>query len=175
MKIDVAPHRTLNSEEASLLGMLIPDNVSNKFDNLVGHVACAQFIIQKHQFIEQSKKDDGIEPTDEKLISLLTSFRANNSNALTSLKTSSEQLLKNFAEEYSRKANLTNFVEPIKKHVDLRTGWLNNVWASIVGAFLYSIIVGIVIFTVTVVQPESKFAKAFRILFVDTTEVPKGN
>ena len=101
MKNDVLPHRSVNNLESELLGKLIPKDGKNKFESLVGHVAFAQYAVQKHQFVEQTKKEEGAEPSEERLCSLLFSFRPDNSNALSTLRSSSEQLLHNVAEEYA--------------------------------------------------------------------------
>ena len=100
------------------------------------------------------------------------SFKDINSVALSSLKQQSENLLREYTEEYLENAKREEILEPIEEIVRKHTNFWSAIWTNIVAAILYSLIIAIVIFTATAAVPDTKFSKIIRILL---DEAPKQN
>jgi len=158
---------SLHKEEAEVLGKMKPVDSSDRFQQLISLLSFGQYLTHKHQFIEQTIKDDKKPPSNEKLQVLTSSFRAPQSTALTTIKSTSESLLKNFAEEYARLKNTNEFLIPVREHINSRTGFWHSFVAHVFAAFAYSLFVASIVFIATVASPDSKFSKAFKILFVE--------
>lgn len=143
---------------------LIPQNNDNqsKHDAIVGKLAYTQYVIQKYQFIEKSRKDNGAYPGEAKMETLISFFGAHGGDALSNLRASAEAELKAYSDELLYKKT----EEIIVKH---KSFW-GAVFASIMGAFLYSIIIALIIFSITIGMPNTKIARISEILLEDTAE-----
>ena len=150
-------------EGKSIFGKLVPPSTDSKSKHeiIIGKLAYAQYIIQKYQFIEKSKQDNGVYPGEAKIRTLISYFD-DHGDALEILKTKAETELGSYTDEL-----LYNKTEEIIiKH---KSFW-NSVSAGIAGAFIYSIIIALVIFSATIGMPDTKFSRIAEILIENGSE-----
>ena len=165
--------------------LMAPDDKKSKLSEVSGMIAYANYALQKHQYIEQFKKENHDEPpSDDLLKSIILSFKTDGA-ALDGLRQQSERLLREYAEEYAIAMGSRRIVKPIetaiktetrslRASVDERMRFWPGVGASMLGALFYSFLVAVVIFITTVSAPETKFSRAFTILF-EEAQVQKGS
>ncbi|MDJ0659386.1 MAG: hypothetical protein QNJ42_07825 [Crocosphaera sp.] len=163
----------LMQEDEEVFAILIAStNNNSKHDELLGMVAYAKYSLQKHQYVSLYKRENRQLPSKEVLKAIITPFKDKNSDALSSLKQSSDQFLKEYAKEYLENAKQEEIIQPIEKVIEKNTNFWVSVWASIVGAFIYSVVIALVILIVTAAIPDNKFARIIKILLEDnTTEI----
>lgn len=156
---------TISQEDAIVFSKLLPaESNMSKFDRVAGMIAYAQYALHKHQFIEQYSKEEGKPPSEDHLKTIIMTFKDENGTALESLKEQSKNLLREYAKEYADSVEHSQILNPIKEEVQKRTRFWPNVAASMIGAFLYSLLVAIIIFIATSAMPQAKFSKIIRLL-----------
>jgi hypothetical protein len=150
-------------ESRTIFRKLIPqdNDFQSKHDAIIGKLAYTQYVIQKYQFIEKSRQDDGEYPGEAKMETIISFFGAQG-DALANLKASAEAELTAYSDEllYRRTEEI------VVKH---KSFW-GAVFASMTGAFLYSIIIALVIFSITIGMPNTKIARISEILLENTDE-----
>ncbi|MDJ0581238.1 hypothetical protein [Crocosphaera sp.] len=163
----------LIQEDEEVFSILIAStNKNSKHDELLGMVAYAKYSLQKHQYVSLYKRENRQLPSKEVLKAIITPFKDENSDALSSLKQSSEQFLKEYTQEYLENTKQEKIIQPLEKVIEKNTNFWVAVWAGIVGAFIYSVIIALVILIVTAAIPNNKFARIIKILLEDnTTEI----
>ena len=155
----------LIQEDAKVFAILIPPEKRNlsKFEEVSGLIAYAQYSLQKHQFVIKYQQEEGQPPTEVHIRSIVMSFKDVNSAALLSLKQQSENLLREYAQEYLENAKHEEILDPIEKIIKKHTNFWSSLWANLVAAVFYSFVVAIIVFTATSAVPNSKFAQIIKI------------
>ncbi|MEZ4678230.1 MAG: hypothetical protein R2932_28845 [Caldilineaceae bacterium] len=128
------------------------------------------YSLQKHQFTTKYEQDEGQPPTEAHIRSIVMSFKDVNSAALLSLKQQSENLLREYAKEYLENAKREEILEPIERIVKRHTNFWSSIWANLVAAVVYSLIVAVIIFTATAAVPNTKFSQIIRIIMEEQSE-----
>jgi len=151
-------------EGKNIFNKLVPSNIGkhSKYDEILGKLSYTQYIIQKYQYIEKSKQDNGVYPTEDEIRTIISYF-GNHGEALSVLKTQAAAEL----QEYTDELLFERTEEIIVKH---KSFW-GSVFASIVAAFIYSIIISLIIFTITVGMPDTKLSRITTILFEKNSKV----
>jgi hypothetical protein len=127
------------------------------YDRIVGMIAYCQYLIQKYQWLEKSKQDNTTYPTDAEVKGIILYYSSEKGDAIESLKKTSELQLKGCIKDFITKETEAM----LKKH----TRFWNSVCANLVSSFIYSLIIGAIIFSATASMPNTKFSRIIKILF----------
>ncbi|MDJ0510546.1 MAG: hypothetical protein QNJ64_15030 [Crocosphaera sp.] len=84
---DYDPFLIQEDEEVFTILFVSTDN-SSKLDQVLGMIAYARYSRQKHQFVSRYKRGNGKYPSKAEIKAIITSFKDENSDALSSLKQS---------------------------------------------------------------------------------------
>ena len=127
------------------------------YDKIIGMIAYSQYMIRKYQYLEKSKRDNGTYPTDAEIKGIILYYSSEQGDAIAALKKTSELQLKECIKDFVTKET----EDMLKKH----TKFWTSVWANLVSSFIYSLIIGAIIFSATASMPDTKFSKIVKILF----------
>lgn len=148
---------TLVERDIIFKKLVLEDTKSQtSYGRIVGMIAHCQYLIQKYQYLEKSKLDQGTYPTDSEIEALIKYF-SSGSIAIESLKKTAELQLKECIKDFINKET----EDMLKKH----TKFWSSVWANLVSSFIYSLIIGAIIFSATASMPDTKFSRCVKILF----------
>jgi hypothetical protein len=70
--------------------------------------------------------------------------------------------------QYLEKSKRDNGTYPTEDMLKKHTKFWNSVWANLVSSFIYSLIIGAIIFSATASLPNTKFSRIIKILFENT-------
>ncbi len=154
----------LSQEDADVFKILVSPDDTSRVDKISGMIAYSQYTLQKHQFIQQYLKENGEYPNVDHLKAIILTFKNENGETLFLLKEGSKRLLKEYAEEYSEIVQHNNILDPIDKIVGKHTKFWPSVASGIVGSFIYSLVIAMVLFIALATVPDSSFAKIVRII-----------
>ncbi len=157
MKKPATPSENLTVLEGDLIfRKLVPteDDSQSQYHRVVGMLAYAQYMIQKYQYIEKAHRDDGTYPSDEKMKGIIR--YSSEEKTLGTLKKNSESELHEL---------ISSFVcEEVEDKIKKYTQFGTAVGASVVASLVYSVLIAIIIFSATVLAPDTKFSRIIRIL-----------
>lgn len=173
-----------DEEDAKVFDLLAGDMPESSPQYLVALLAYAEYARQKHEFIQRYWKEKARSPSDEIVRTLIFTFTSRDSTPLNDLKKRSEARLIAYAQQITSDRVVTTLREIIKESsesieaaiaqnsesieaaIARNTRFWMAVWSGVVASFIFSTVIAIAIFTVTVSGPDSnRFVKAARILF----------
>jgi hypothetical protein len=155
----------LVKEDQKVFEILNPTGrLLSKSEEIAGMIAYAQYSLQKHQYVEQYQHETGELPTEDKLRSIVMSFRNENSAALASLRSKSDMLLREYAREYLDNEYKEQIIEPIQRVIERQTSFWNSIASNLAGAILYTLLFGVILFSATASLPNTKFSKIMKII-----------
>lgn len=155
----------LVKEDQQVFEILNPTGrILSKSEQIVGMIAYAQYSLQKHQYVEQYQQEIGEFPTEDKLRTIVMSFRKENSAALSNLRSKSDMLLREYTREYLNNEYKEQVIEPIQRVIERRTNFWNSIASNLVGAILYTLLFGVIVFTATASLPNTKFSRIMKII-----------
>lgn len=177
---------SVSEEDARIFTLLSKDFDKSEFHSLAVMIAYANYAMQKHEFIEWHKKNHKIPPSNEQLRAIVFSYQNVQSYRLKDLRETSEKRLKEILEDNSKKIARDKIIEPLKSEFHQNTRSLNTLinsktksledslkknggfWQAVLfgvsANIAYSIFIAVIVFTITVVFPENKVSRAFKIL-----------
>jgi hypothetical protein len=144
--------------------LIPPGRILSKSEEISGMIAFAQYSLQKYQYVEQYMQEYGKPPTEDLVRTIVMSFRKGNSAALSSLKSRSEILLREYAREYLQNEYKEQIINPIQKVIERQTSFWNSIVSNLTGAMLYTLIFGVIVFTATASLPDTKFSRIMKII-----------
>lgn len=137
---------------------------NNSHESLVGKIAYSKYIDQKYAFIQENIEKNNCNPTAEEIIVIIKLFEQK--GAIQSLRNDAKYEL----EEYTN--NLV--YSEIKKYLNNKRNFVLSIGASIIGAFIYSFIIALAIFSSTYGDPESRISRALDALISQEVVTSKG-
>ena len=132
---------------------LVKTDTRNNYDSLVGKIAYTQYVIQKNQYIKNNIEENGCNPSDEEILTIIKYF--NRGNAINELKDTAKSELDNYINSLAHKE--------IKTLIKSNYGFISSIVSNILATFIYSTIIALIIFTYSK-EPNSTVAKIINII-----------
>ncbi len=161
----VSPEETQPHQYNELYEQLV-FQADDEFDEMVGMLAYGEYKREKNLFFARFVRKYGQRPSETDVDNFMLKYLEEDTR--TDLLTDARNKLYLFADSYHEsmrgemvaKAKESEVVRVVRDN----THWGKGIGLSIVAAFAYSLIVGGVTFSITVLNPESTFSKFIKSL-----------